>query len=260
MVGLLRDVGPRRRYSCSRADRPRFARLHARSVAYPLRLGRTLAPGSHALLRRRLDHRSSRRRARRIGERGLSPGRRRRHLRSALVRGGRRRRDARRQKSQRIDVALVVARHANAEVDERLYQINLTARANGADHRPLVHERTSLDADRTEMQERRGVAERRLDRHRLATCRDRAGEGDDPVRRCEHRAAARRPQVDTSMLAGGVGVRAVEGKRSQHRSVDRPRPRTGNRHRQRGSTDDHQNDDSPHDSSLVASFENESRR
>jgi hypothetical protein len=162
----------------------------------------------------------------------------------------------RREQGKWIDVPLVVVRHPGPEVNVRPGQVDHAARADRADHRRLSYVRTSLDGDRPEMHERRGVTEGGLNRHGLATRRDGAGERDDAGGGRQDWTAARRAQVDPPMLTGRIRVRTVEGERSQHRSVDRPRPGTRNRHGECTGTDDQQNNHSPHDSLLVANFEN----
>jgi hypothetical protein len=116
----------------------------------------------------------------------------------------------RRQQTQRIDVALVLEGDAHAEIHERLGDIDHAAWTDRPDDSTLLDERALLDTDRAEMDERSGVAERRLDRDRLPACRHRARERDDALRRRQHVCPRRRPEVDAAVLPGGVGMRAVE--------------------------------------------------
>ena len=148
-----------------------------------------------------------------------------------LLRGRRSRRGSWRQEREWIDVALWITRRANAEVDERLGTVDITARADRSHDGSLANERAASHADRTEVDERRGVAEGRLDRDRLAAARDRAGERDDSLRRGQHHRARGRADVDAAVLPGGVWMSTVERERPQHRSVDRPGPGARNRHR-----------------------------
>jgi hypothetical protein len=156
-----------------------------------------------------------------------------------------------RQERQRVDVTLVLSRHPQAEVDKRLRQVDHAARADGPDDGALGHARPAPDADRPEVHERRGVAERRLDRDGLPAGRHRAGERDDTFGRRKHIASAWSPEVDAAVLPGGVRVRTVEGEGTKHRPVDGPGPglRSGCRQDERAERDD---SDSPdHEASLL---------
>jgi hypothetical protein len=106
---------------------------------------------------------------------------------------GRRGRDERRgqrgprgQERQRIDVTLSIRRHANAEIHVRLRELDIAARPDRTDGIALEDGRAAVDADRPEMEERDGVAVLCLDRHGLATTRDRAREADRASSRREH--------------------------------------------------------------------------
>ena len=136
----------------------------------------------------------------------------------------RRRREPRRQQGQGIDVALRIARDARAEVHVGIGQVHDPARTDRPHHRRFSHERTARHSDRPEVDERGRVSKRRLNRHRLPTGRDRSGEGHHTLYGGEHRAAAGRAKVDTSVLAARVRMRVVEPEGAQHRAVDGPRP------------------------------------
>jgi hypothetical protein len=138
-------------------------------------------------------------------------------------------RGARGQERQWVHVALRVARDPNTEVDIGLVVVDHATRADAADHRGLTYGRASLHSDRTEMDERRRVPERRLDRDRLAARRNRARERDDPFRRRQHRCTRRGAEIDPAVLATRIRMDTVEQERSQHRSLDRPGPGTRNR-------------------------------
>jgi hypothetical protein len=178
---------------------------------------------------------------------GRSAGRR--STRARVAGGG----NARRQQGQRIDIPLRIARRARAEVDVRLRQIDHAARPDRPDDRAFRHDRTAHHRDRPEVHERGGVAERRLDRHRLAAGRHRPCERDHSLRRGAHRAAARSAEIDAAMLAACVGMRVVEHKRPQHRTVDGPRPSAGIGDRERTRADD-QDRKSPHSSPPCCQF------
>jgi hypothetical protein len=213
--------------------------------------------------RRRRCGRSDRARSRLNGRRGLGDRGRRSWLRGADALGSRnrdcvdarrrRRRNTRRQQGQRIDVPLRIARHARAEVDVGLRQVDHAARPDRPDDRAFSHERPAHHCDRPEVDERGGVAERRLDRQRLTPGRHRSRERNDSLRRGEHRAAARSAEIDAAMLAARIRVRVVERKRPQHRTVDGPGPGAGAGDRERTRTND-QDRKSPHSSSLLPSL------
>jgi hypothetical protein len=139
-------------------------------------------------------------------------------------RPGSRRCDPGRQQSQGIDVALWIARDARAEVHVRIGQVDDAARTDGPDDRRFAHERAARYSDRPEVHQRGRVSKRRLNRHRLATRRNRSGERHDTLYGSEHSAAGWRAEVDTSVLARRVRVRVVEPEGAQHRAVDGPRP------------------------------------
>jgi hypothetical protein len=217
------DLGLRRRDRRSRRhDRGRLhlgRRDHARRYrCYGTRGcvdGGRRAFGCHR--RRRLSCRCRRGRGSRLGHRRGSLRLRRFSCRrgSDLCdrRRARRRPPAGRQQGQGIDVALRIARHAHAEVHVRLRQFDDTARADRSHHRRFSHERAARHPDRPEVDERRRVTGRRLDRHRLPAGRHRPGKGHHTLRGGEHRAAARRAKVDAAVLAACVRVRVVERKR-----------------------------------------------
>jgi len=125
-------------------------------------------------------------------------------------RRGRSRRCARRQKCQRIEIALLVRGRAHAEVDVRRVAIDDTARADRADNGTFDDGCTTPDVHRPEMHERRGVAGRGLDRDRLAAGRDASSEAHDTVDRRQHARPARRTHVDAAVLSGCVRMCPVE--------------------------------------------------
>jgi hypothetical protein len=155
------------------------------------------------------------------------------------------------QEAQRVDVALVIARDANAEVDEGLGDIHDAARADRADDRSFRDEGTALDADRPEVDECRGVSKLRLNRHGLATVRDGSSERDHAVDRGDDIRSSGRADVDAAVLPGGVRMGAVKGERAQDRPVDRPRPRLRGRDGQCKRAQDEHSGSPEHKASLL---------
>ena len=161
------------------------------------------------------------------------------------------------QERQRVDVSLLLRRHADAEVDVGLRQLDGAAGPDSADDGALAHDRAPRDPDRPEMDKRRRVTERRLDRNGLAAGRHRAREGDDSPRRRDDLRPRGSAQVDPAVLSACVRMRTVEGERSQHRAVDRPCPGLRRRDRQPKGTQDQHHSESPHEKhSFVVRIEN----
>jgi hypothetical protein len=224
-------------------DRRRERSCHFAAAPRPAANPSGVGAGSRLSRRRRLDalpglrRLGDCRRRRSLGRDSLGlDGRPRRGRRD----GGSRRRDgrdgrlrlrrrrlgdgSRRQERQRVDIALILAREPQPEIDERLGEVDNAARADGPDDPALGHPRPAPDADRPEVHERRGVPERHLDRDGLPAGRHRPGECDEPFGGRKHVGSARRPEVDAAVLPGRVRVRTVEGEGTEHRPVDRPSP------------------------------------
>ncbi len=224
----------------------------------------SLDSGGGHRLRSRRDRRlracrSSRRRVRkrRLGRRGH--GRRSgndRRGRGSRSRSRRRRRLARREQRQRIDIALLVVRQPDAEMHVRLGYLGLAARADGADHGSLGHGGSTRDANRSQVDEGDRVAEGRRDRHRATAARDGSCEGHDALGRRPHRGPGRGAHVHAAVLTRRVGSALRERERPQHGAVDGPCPRCRGRDRNRDRTHQ-QNDETPHRSSFVVRFANE---
>ena len=226
--GRLRhdDGGRRRRRQRLRRCRRRFAGR---------RRGRRRRGGNDGGRRsdRRLDsgRGRNRRRRRRCSCRCLRrrDGRGRRpRRRDRARRGGRRRRRRRRcpcrEQALRIDVAVVLGRDPDAEMDARGRVFDVSARAHRPHRLPLGDSVALRDADRAEMEQRHRIAARREDRHPSAVRRYRPGERDRARRRGANRAAVAAPDVDTAVLSRGVRVR-TDRKRAKHGPVGGPRPR-----------------------------------
>ena len=168
-------------------------------------------------LRRRIDATGRCGGRRRNGRGGRSRGHRladrlRRHRRR------RRRRGRRRQELQRIGIPLRLGCDADAQMDVRLSDLDLTGGTDGGNGLPVDDGRVLGDFDRPEVGQRHGVPVGRDDRQALARGRDGAREGDRPGRgrrprdhprppRCRDRGAARRHtgDLDRRRTAGGLG-------------------------------------------------------
>ena len=137
---------------------------------------------------------------------------------------------ARRKEGQRVEVTLVVAREADAEVDEGLGDVDGPVRPHRADGRALRNRLAALHGGRSEVQERRGMTVARLDRHGLAAVRDDSGERHDARDGSHDRCPRPSAEVDATVLSGRVRVCPVERERPQHRAVDGPAPGPRDRH------------------------------
>src|SRR4051812_45142978 len=105
------------------------------------------------------------------------------------------------------------------------------------------------------MHERCRVTRGGLDRDGLSAGRHGAREADDAVDGGEHVRSGCRSEVDTAVLAGGIRVRMVKGKRTQDGPVHRPRPRARRDRKSKRAQRD--NTETPkHETSFVVRFEN----
>jgi hypothetical protein len=120
--------------------------------------------------------------------------------------GGRRLHPLLRQEGERIDVAVRVRAHADAEMDVRLVVLGVAARADRPEGCALRDGRLRSDLERAEVEERDRVAVGGLHRHGSTSARDRAGEGDDSGGRCAHGGTCRPGDIGAAVLSGGVGV------------------------------------------------------
>jgi hypothetical protein len=157
----------------------------------------------------------------------------------------------RRQERHWVDVALVLCRHAQPEIDERLSAVDGAARPDCPHYCALLDVSAAADAHGAEVDERGGVAERRLERDRVAAVRHRSGEADDSVGGREHVRARRCGEIDAAVLACRVRVRTVEGKRAKDGAVDRPCPRLRHGHGQGKPTEHHDSESPEHEASLL---------
>ena len=192
---------------------------------------------------RRWRRRGDGRRRRCRGRRGRRDDRRRAHGRTGRRDGGRRgsrarrgrgdgrrlgrrrlgRRTARGQQAERVDVAFVLRRDPDAEVDTRGRMLRVAARAHRPDGRAFVDHVALRGRDRPEVDERDRVAVGREDRHAASVGGERARERDGPGRGRPDGQAVAAADVDSPVLSGGVRVGA-ERERAQHGSVGGPRP------------------------------------
>jgi hypothetical protein len=214
-------IGPRRR---------RFSRLarcnhRNRLVRGRRRLGRLRRSG------RRRRCRCGRRRApRRRGVRGSRSGAGRRLSRRCRLLGGRggwrarRPRRSRRQKGERVEIAVGIGGRTYTQVDVRTCMLGRARGADRADHRSLVDTRAARHRRRSEVDERDRVAVRRLDRDGKAVRGHRAHERDQACARGSDRLALLAGDVEAAVLPGGVRVAAVS-ELLQDRPGCRPGPR-----------------------------------
>jgi hypothetical protein len=128
------------------------------------------------------------------------------------------------QECERVEVTLLVDGPPNAEVHVRLARDRIGALADPADTCAFPDLVAALYGDRAELQERHGVAVTSADRQRATARGHGPGERHGPRNRRAHRLADRTAYVDPPMLPCCIRVRS-EDEGSQHRSVDRPRPR-----------------------------------
>ena len=116
----------------------------------------------------------------------------------------------------------------NPEMDVRLRVLDVAALSEGADGLALEHGGSTGYCRGAEVQHGHGEAVRRLDRHRPAASRHRAGERDGTRGRRVHGHAACATDVDAAMLIGRVRV-VSELELLQHRPTDGPGPGGGGR-------------------------------
>jgi hypothetical protein len=151
--------------------------------------------------------------------------------RRRLRRGRRRRRggrSARRKQRERVDVAIRIARDADAEVDVRHIVLRYAARSYRSDRGTLADSVTFLHRDRAQVDKRYRMAAGRLHSHDLPVRTNRAREANDAGGRCKNRLLALARHVDPPVLATRVRVTAVD-EGLEYLSRRRPRPRVGGR-------------------------------
>ena len=187
------------------------------------------------------------RNAHRLGRRTSDWHRRLRRPRLRLTSG------PRREQRERIEVAVRVRSQADAEVDVGLRPFHVAARADRAHHLALLDSRARSHADRPEMDQCDGIPVCRPDGETEPLMRKLPDEGDDARGRGANVGTGRRGDVDSTVLAAGVGV-LLGDERPQHRAVDRPRP--GTRARSQNETEQDRGDEYEQS---VALFDNQER-
>ena len=120
----------------------------------------------------------------------------------------RRRLGERRQEQERVEVPLRIGGLANAEVHVRDGLLGHPARAHRTNRVALGDGRPAPDGHGTEMQQRDGVAVRRLDRDRPPAGRHGSGERDDAAGRRDNRGTSCRADVDPAVETACVRIGA----------------------------------------------------
>jgi len=184
-------------------------------------------------------HRGPRRRSKPCRRRGGGRRRRRRSRGRRRWRSGRsyrRRRRARpgrgrlrRQKQQRVDVAVRILGAPNTEVDVRDVMLDVSAWAARPDGGTLADRLTTPEGRRAEMSQRHRVAVGGLDRHGSATHGHGSDEGDVARSRRGYCRPRRCGDVDAPVLTGRVRI-VSEHERLQQRASNRPGPGSCGRH------------------------------
>ncbi len=212
-----RGRGPRLSNDMHRRLHPGYARLspRPRRCASPWPHRRRSRFRDRPGLGRRRDHDRSRR-GRRRRRRPWHRLRRRRLARRRWL-------YKRRQEEERVDVPLRLGGSADAQMHVRDGLLGHAARSDGGDRVPFAHRRPAPDRHGAEMEQRDGVAVRRLDRERPSASRHDPGERDDAARRRAHRGAGRRADVDPAVETTRVRIGA-EAERVQNRPLHRPGP------------------------------------
>lgn len=148
-----------------------------------------------------------------------------------------------REELQRVEVAVRVGGHSDAEVDMRPRGDEVVARAKGAHGLPLGDRLRGLDGQGRELQQRRGEAVARQDRDGSPTIRHGPRKRDDAGGRGAHALAELATDVDTPVLAPGVRIGA-EPERAHDGARHRPRPGV---RRRREQEDRHRGERPAHD-------------
>lgn len=148
-------------------------------------------------------------------------GRWRRRTRLRRWRGG-----SQRQQCQRIDVALGIVRSPDPEVDVRNVHLYVARRPDRSDRLGLGDSVAGAHRDRSEVEQRDGIAVRCPDRHGAAVPGQPAGERHLSGGRCADDAAGVTAHVDPAVTVLVV-FGAAEVETAQHRPVRGPAPGSG---------------------------------
>jgi hypothetical protein len=136
---------------------------------------------------------------------------------------GRCRRLASGKQRQRIDVAMLVGRDADAEVHVWPVVLDLAARANGSDVVALADTGSLLDTELADVRQRDRKPVGGRDRDRQPIRRHRSRERDDAFPRGANRLSGVGADVDAPVLPGRVGIRAGR-ERAKDGTTNRPGP------------------------------------
>jgi hypothetical protein len=131
----------------------------------------------------------------------------------------------RRKQREWVEIAVRVSGQADPEVDVRLSPLGISARADRAHDLAFRDRGPSRHPDRAEVDERDRVAVRRPDGQAQPFAGKLSCERDDARGRGPDVGAGRRGDVDSTVLAAGVGV-VLGDERPQHGAVDWPSPGT----------------------------------
>jgi hypothetical protein len=143
-------------------------------------------------------------------------------------------------------------------VDVRCSRDRIGARADSADGGSFGDVVAVLDAGRAELEQRDGVAVRRLDRDRPAAAGNRADERDAAGCGRAHGSTDLGGDVDAAVLAARIGV-VAEQERAEDRPVSGPRPGTCGRRDGERRQDDRGKQRSPHWETAFGVVEGNSR-
>jgi hypothetical protein len=124
---------------------------------------------------------------------------------------------------QRVDVAVLLGRDSDAEMEVRHGPLRFSGPADRADRSAFFDGGVLLRGDRAEVDHRDRVPVVGLDGHAQPVARCRSGEGHLPTSRCRHRLPCGAADVDSAVLATRVRIGA-ERKRAEDRAGCRPRP------------------------------------
>jgi hypothetical protein len=134
-----------------------------------------------------------------------------------------RRRATRRQEAERIDIAVLVCRPPDAQMDVRARHLWVAGGTHCADDLAVSYACAPRDRQRAEMRQSHRVAVAREHGQDEPALRHGPGERDRPGRCGVHLLARGSPDVDATVLAACVGV-GPEAERPHHGSTRGPRP------------------------------------